>query len=165
MTDSKFSKKVDKAKNRKLLKMYLEKMDYKPSGKTVEELRVLSDRIPEPVTDDLQYAYYEHRIEKMKRERFRTLTGYGQCRGLLVAHDGDVVLCCCRDMAKLIVDTNAYCQKGAIRVPVKHGAASHYEDSYYLISDDEDEAFYECPFCFAPVQEKIDYTEDNEAEE
>ncbi len=165
MADSKFSKKVSNAKDRKLFKMYLDKMDYKPSDKTVEELRVLSDRIPEPVMDDLQYSYYERRAEKLKRERFRTLTGYGQCRGLLVAHDGDVILCCCRDMAKMIVENNAYVQKGSLRVPTKHGFASHFRDSYYLIAEEDEEVYDECPFCYAIVQEKLDYTEDDETEE
>ena len=99
MSGRKFSKKVNNAKDRKLFGMYLDRMDYKPSDKAVEELRVLSDRIPEPVTDDLQYSYYEKRIAKLNRERFRVLTGYGQFRGMLVAHDGDIVLCCCREMA------------------------------------------------------------------
>ena len=165
MADRKFVKKVSNAKDRKLFKMYLDKMDYKPSDKTVEELRILSDRIPEPVTDDLQYAYYEHRMERLKKERFRILTGYGQCRGMLVTHNGDIVLCCCRDMARLIADTNAYGRKGAIVVPARHGAASHYNDGYYLITEDEDETLNECPFCFSSVQEKIDYTEDSETGE
>ena len=157
----KFNRKVNNAKDRKLFGMYLDRMDYKPSDKAVEELRVLSDKIPEPVTDDLQYSYYEKRIAKLNRERFRVLTGYGQCRGMLVAHDGDIVLCCCREMAELIAFHNGYHSEGAIHIPVKHGTASHYDNSYYLITDAGEETFKECPFCFAPLQEKIDYTEDS----
>lgn len=139
--------------------MYLKRMDYDPSDKKVEELRVLSDKIPEPVTDDLQYTYYEDRIAKLKRERFRILTGYGQCRGRLIAHNGDIVVCCCREMAELVAFRNAYHSEDRIHVPVSHSIASRYDNSFYLVTDSE-EVLSECPFCCAPLQEKIDYTDD-----
>ncbi|MCQ2079871.1 MAG: hypothetical protein MJZ38_07455 [archaeon] len=162
MTGKKFEKKVDEANDLGLCKLYADRMDYDPSAKTVEELRLLSDKIPDNVKDNLQFAYYERRIAKLNDTRFRVLTGYGQCRGALIAHHGDVIVCCCREMATLIAYRNAYYMNGSIVLPDRRGDAARHNDGVYIISEGIGQTFTECPFCYATIQERIDLVKQEE---
>lgn len=169
MTGRKFEKKVDEADEMKLCELYFDRMDYDPSAKAVEELRALSDKIPDNVKDELQYEYYRRRIAKLNDTHFRVLTGYGQCRGSLITQGSDVIVCCCREMATLIAYQNAYYMDGRIIVPDRRGDASRHKDGVYIISEGTGQTLTECPYCYAVIQEKIDLTaedmEDKSAQE
>ncbi|MCQ2078840.1 MAG: hypothetical protein MJZ38_02120 [archaeon] len=157
MTDNKFEKKVEKASEDKLSRMYLKRLDRSPSPREVEELRTLSQMIPENVKDDLQFTYYERAVRKLNDERFMLLTGYGQCRGMLVVHNNDVVVCCCREMAALVAYHGARYSRGCIHLPGESGNACRHEGSVFLIPEDVETTVTYCPYCNASINERIDF--------
>lgn len=160
----KFERKVEKADPEKLSMMYLDNMNYDPSNKEVEKLRTLSEHIPDPVKNDLQFAYYASKIANFNDRKFQLLTGYGQCRGSLVSYNGDIVVCCCREMAGLVAYCNAHYFRGRIHVPGQSGNASRHGGEVFIITDERGQTFKECPFCEAPVTEKIDFYRDEQTD-
>lgn len=167
MTSKKFEKKVGKASREKLSRMYLNRLGCEPDTETVEELREISEKLPVPLTENLKYAYYENEFSKLNEIKFGLLTGYGQCMGNLVVHHGEIIMCCCREMADLVAFENARYSKGKIFIPGKRGNATNHNGSVFIISDDNGMSFGFCPYCQAVITEKIDmkeYSEDKRAE-
>lgn len=157
MAGRKFEKKVESATDEELTDMYFRKLDRDPSPKDVEKLRTLSEKIPEEVKDDLQFAYYERAVRKHNDERFMLLTGYGQCRGMLVAHNNDIVICCCREMAALIAYGGARYSRRRIIIPGESGNACRHNGTVFVIPEDNETVVRFCPYCNAPISERIEF--------
>ena len=163
MSKKKFSRKVENASEKKLVRMYAERLDRDPSFKTERELRELSDIIPDTIQEDIIYHYYTAEAEKLERQRFKMLTGYGQCRGSLVVHDRSVVVSCCREMSALVAYQGAYYHERFIYVPGRDQKnACRSGGSVYLLDNSEDLQLDHCPFCGASIHEKIDFYQEPE---
>ena len=165
MSKKKFSRKIENASENKLVRMYAERLDRDPSYRAERELAKLSEVIPDPVKEDILYHYYAAESEKLERQRFKLLTGYGQCRGSLVVHDRSVVVSCCREMSALVAFQGAYYQERFIYVPGKDQKnACRSGGSVYLLDNTEDLRLDCCPFCGASIHEKIDFYREPEEE-
>lgn len=157
MKQSKFEKKAEKAKLGKLCKMFVSNLEYDATKKETEKLQYLSDKIPDHVEDKILFSYYENVVDVINNERYKMLTGYGQCRGHLVSYKGNIIFCCCQDLALLIAYRNAHTDCGKLCIPGTVGSASRFKDSVYVVNDDESMTFDTCPFCGAVIQERADF--------
>ena len=165
MSKKKFSREIEKASEKKLLRMYAERLERDPPYRTERELRKLSDIIPDPVQEELIYHHYAAEADKLERQRFKLLTGYGQCRGSLIVHDRTVIVSCCRDMSALVAYQGAYYQDRFICVPGRdQKSACRSGNSVYLLDDGDDVRLDHCPFCGSSIHEKIDFYEEPEEE-
>jgi len=134
---------------------YLKLMDEKPSFKQRVQLDSIHLVLGREQTAQLTAAWYDRRAAHFDERRFRSLTGYGQCQGALIARGNDVIVCCCRKMAGVIAYGHAHYFGGRIYVPGKPADPCENGGATYIIDKTRGISFVRCPFCGAEIIEHL----------
>lgn len=154
MKKSKFEKKLLKADAETLCNMLLRKLDDNPFSSNSIKNQMIYDRLPDSTKETLLNMFYEQINNMLCEARQSILTGLGQCTGRLVVSNGNVLFCCCEELAHLISHNAAFIDDNLIRVPGVIGIGKEFEGSIYSVGS-ESMVFDSCPYCGAKVQRKI----------
>lgn len=151
---SKFEKKLLKADTEALCDMLLRKLNESPFSSNSSKNQMIYDQLPEAVREGLLDMFYEQINGMLCDARESVLTGLGQCNGRLLVSNGNVLYCCCEELAALISHNAAFIDDNMIRVPSTIGVGKEFEGGIYSV-DSEAMVFNCCPYCGAKVQRKM----------
>ncbi len=151
---SKFEKKLLKADPEKLCDMLLRKLNENPFSSNTLKNQMIYDKLPDTLRFRLLDMFYEQINGILCEARKSILTGLGQCDGRLVVNNGNVLFCCCEDLAELLANNTAFIDEAQIRIPGSIGEAKMFNGGTYSV-DFEGSVFNRCPFCGAKVQRKV----------
>lgn len=151
---SKFEKKLLKADTETLCDMLLRKLNENPFSSNTPKNQMIYDTLPDTTKLGLLDMFYEQINGILCEARKSILTGLGQCDGRLVVYNGNVLFCCCEDLAELIANNLAFIDEVRIRIPGSIGEAKMFNGSSYSV-DYEGSVFDRCPFCGAKVHRKV----------
>ena len=154
MKKDKFEKKLLKADTEDLCEMLLRKLNENPFASDSSKNRMIYDQLPEEVRAGLLDMFYEQINGMICEARKSLLTGLGQCNGRLLVSNGNVLFCCCEELANLISHNAAFIDENRIRVPGTVGVGKEFNGGVYSV-DFEGMIFDHCPFCGAKVQRKV----------
>src|SRR5574344_681473 len=146
MDEKKLRKMLDEGGEKQLAAAYLKLMDEQPSFKRRTQLDSLHLVLGRERTAQLTAAWYDRRAAHFDERRYRSLTGYGQCQGALIARGNDVIVCCCRKMAGVIAYGHAHYFGGRIYVPGKPADPCVSNGATYVIDKTRCMSLARCPF-------------------
>lgn len=124
-------------------------------GRSAEQLDALEEALGREVFDRYMSVRFSDRAKEVDEARHRLLTGPGQCRGRLIAYNGEIAVCCCGKMAAALIGSHAQYSRGTITfVSRQPRTSAEHEGATYLAGPDL--MVYRanaCPFCHARVGE------------
>ncbi len=153
MKQKKFIREVRHADAKQLEKLFIKLLSKKYDYGTGVQLDTLAVLIGNDRAESLTLRWYDRRARRSDRRRYRTLTGYGQCQGLLLARDNDIVTSCCEKMARVVAYGHVHYFDGRIFVPGVPSSPCEQNGALYLLSKNHGLTLDKCPFCGTPITE------------
>ncbi|MDD4222343.1 MAG: hypothetical protein PHF83_04335 [Candidatus Methanomethylophilus sp.] len=160
MKQKKFAQEVRHADPEKLEKMYQDLLGHESDYGTRIQLDTLSILIGTERAEELGLDWYDKQAQKLDRQKYRLLTGYGQCQGLLMARGNDIVSCCCDKMAKVVAYGHVHYFDGRIFIPGYPSDPCEKDGAIYILSKNRGYTVNKCPFCGAPITECLPIRKD-----